>query len=864
MKRFDPEAIKSRLLDRLRVRLDWALVSENGTLSALLDAFADGHAEIARYGEYLLGEKKWTTAQNITSLTTQVGLIGRKPQRRRSAISYVIVSHTDEEGTNRLRNLGRSFFNLDDASNYDNISRDPDPQSPFRTQTLVPWTYDTPYVVPKRTRFISGDGTEYVSTTSVASRSLKEPWNIIRDDPERRRAFLEAGGWAGIKYLKVPVIQGKTRTYTLGRATGERFETRLLPVQNCEDASNNVSKDFLKVYVNQTPAMPDAAKEWVQVRSLLLAGPYDRVFEVNNVPDYSGVLFKFGDDVNGKRLPQGAQLTVEYLESAGENGNLDRRYQIEEMVFPEGYDMIDPRTQNLATFLSATNIAPILGGQNPENEIDLRKNAPQDYLQFYSIATTGAYERQILQYAQLGLDKVKVFSGDRFTRTNPAFAQARQGLNSSNLEIGLSQSVLYVTAIASNGERIENAQTTLIDPVTKAIGDLKAPSDTLAYIDPNFIKLRLSTVVYSSSTDMSDEDIIDLETQALADEYSIFNRDFRQPFYESEYVRLVSSFPFVDYVDTHIETAAHLPLEEDGIAHIPSESEDVDAQGTETITYPTLYKFPFRFDRLFSQNPFSRGFRNYLQNVPALLRVDLKIQNDPRKASQLNRTFFLYDQRNRYQGPEVPTLAQGKFLMLNDTAVITNNTGLPEWRRPEETLENYNDRTVRVAQFPLLDEITNDQTMLARIKATDKSPREIRPYRTDSQGRNRIYQMDEVTWPANEPDPRVPLPGGTQAYLRDWRYINYFDIEFSENYDSPQSAEYAFGYIVFPASYFQFNNVDINNKAQFVGAARNFISLKVYAQPLLDDINPTQWNDILFCDMEDIVVERVRPGQRQQ
>jgi hypothetical protein len=90
VKRFDSEAIFNRLMDRMRVNLNWALLSQNGVIAAMMDTFADRLSEISRYAEYLLGEKKWTTAQNISSLNTQTGLTGRKSHRMRSAISYVL------------------------------------------------------------------------------------------------------------------------------------------------------------------------------------------------------------------------------------------------------------------------------------------------------------------------------------------------------------------------------------------------------------------------------------------------------------------------------------------------------------------------------------------------------------------------------------------------------------------------------------------------------------------------------------------------------------------------------------------------------------------------------------------------------
>jgi hypothetical protein len=36
--------------------------------------------------------------------------------------------------------------------------------------------------------------------------------------------FIAAGGWNGIKYVKVPIIQGELKTIEFGYATGARFE----------------------------------------------------------------------------------------------------------------------------------------------------------------------------------------------------------------------------------------------------------------------------------------------------------------------------------------------------------------------------------------------------------------------------------------------------------------------------------------------------------------------------------------------------------------------------------------------------------------------------------------------------------------
>ena len=68
MKRFDSAAIKARMIERLRISEEWALLLGDGTFGNLIDTIAEGRAEDARYMEYLLGEKKWKTAMNLSSL----------------------------------------------------------------------------------------------------------------------------------------------------------------------------------------------------------------------------------------------------------------------------------------------------------------------------------------------------------------------------------------------------------------------------------------------------------------------------------------------------------------------------------------------------------------------------------------------------------------------------------------------------------------------------------------------------------------------------------------------------------------------------------------------------------------------------
>jgi hypothetical protein len=868
VKRFDSEAIFNRLMDRMEVNLNWALLSQNGVISAMMDAFSDRLAEISRYAEYLLGEKKWTTAQNVSSLNSQVGLVGYKSHRMQSAISYVVVSHTDQSGANRLINYGNTFFSLDDRSNFDNITEDPDPQDPLRTQALAPWTNSTPYIIPLGTVFTSAGGVQFVSTQAVAIRTLTEPYDVIANSASRYAAFLAAGGWNGIKYLKVPVIQGSVQTVTLGTAQGTRFEAMLLPVTNCEDATNNVSSGFLQMMINPTPLTPGAARPWVQTSNILLAGPLDYVFEVSNMPDFSAVIFKFGDGINGQRLPAGALVTLSYLQTAGSGGNISQKYQVTSLSFPQGIQMIDPRTNTISNFLNVTNDHPILGGKDADDQEAIRTNAPISYLESYALATTESYEKQILQYAPIGLDKVKVFAGNA---TN-LLTLIGNTTNTTRgpLVTGISQSVLYVTAISSNGEVLENAQDTFVNPVTRAIGNLKAPTDTLVYIDPELIQLRLSATVFSDDTSESDQDIITAESTALEAAYSIFSMDFKTPFYSSEFGALTQSFPFVSHTDSMVEARAAAPLQVSNIT-FPSVStsptgNNINPNGN--TAYPILYKIGFSFNPIFGSNPYAQGFANFNQSAPYLIRLDLQFINNPVAAASLNRTFFLFDNRASYD-PSLASLTAGapeqnalsinaaKYYNQDGGAVVTNGAIFTDWVRPDETLNGFNNRAARVAQYAYISNIT-DAAFMAGAKNFSVGPFEIRPYYVDSQGNNQIFTAVDVKWPTGTADPRVMLPGNVQCYVKDPRYIDFLDINFLENYNQPASDIFATGSFVIPAGYFGFTNIDITNEKEFVGALSNFISIKVVARPLLTDLEPQDWNEIIFVDSSDIVIERAQ------
>ena len=125
MNRFDPAANYDRYKRRFEKQTNGAQIADQGTIDALFKAQSEVDAEYIRYLEYLYNETKLKNCRNISSVTQMAELVAYKRQLPKSAIGYVIVSHTDIDGKNRLQNFGTSFFDLDAPSDYDDLYKNP-------------------------------------------------------------------------------------------------------------------------------------------------------------------------------------------------------------------------------------------------------------------------------------------------------------------------------------------------------------------------------------------------------------------------------------------------------------------------------------------------------------------------------------------------------------------------------------------------------------------------------------------------------------------------------------------------------------------------------------------------------------------
>jgi hypothetical protein len=857
------------MLSRLQVMEDWANILGVGTISNLIDVIADGEAEIARYLEYLYQEKKWRNARNMSSLTHLADLISYKRQLPKSAIGYVIVSHSDINGIERLPNYGVTFFDLDQTSDFDDLVQNTTAVYEEK-EALVPWTADENYAIPKGTVFKTAAAVPFISIQTIESRALKEPYSAILASEIKKADFVRAGGWNGIKYLKVPVIQGEIVTVNFGYAKGTRFESFTLNSLDIENASNIISAQFFKVRI--TPILmingvqtPEVEEIWEKVENIRLAGPYDKVFEIKILNNENQVLIKFGDGITGQRLPYNARVAVDYLETKGLNGNVEQRFQINQMVLPAGHNLVDPRTNTQGAFLQCTNVVPIMGGKDIENEDEIRVNAPPSYLQSYSIATKAAYYEQILKNSPVNLLHCKLFQSgiydlESYGKLNSEeFESVLE--NSVLQEIHASKNSLLITAIKSNGTKIEDPYGELIEPLIKLFEDNSSPNDSFDYIEPNFVEIRPNIIVNTLET-LTEQEVIDAIKPELLNVYSIFNTDFGKSYFKTDITDIVQNFAFTKYSNIFLEAKTEASLRP-SILSLEQESREV------VLKADTLLAFPFSFDSIFAQDKLAVGFKNYRYKSSYLVRADLMF-----KDATKSKSLFLFDNRIDLQN-EVP-LMDAELLPIDTNIQVPTNHSIEysKFANPINFQNAYSDyfynQQVRTAQFKYIERITSD-SYIYQMKKFNIEPYEIRPLLVDESGKIKQFPKNDVP-----SDLQVSLNLKKEAivsnncYWENTLFIPNCKIIFSENYTSPTSNDYATGYIVLPLVSVLTLEQDRTNLYNMLNNINSFtiiseyierllkdqLTINVYAQPVMDEFHCEYPFDIIYSVRENILIQK--------
>jgi Baseplate J-like protein len=136
------------------------------------------------------------------------------------------------------------------------------------------------------------------------------------------------------------------------------------PNLSAYDLMNIAAAQALPV-ITLTGTLNGANTRWTPLPDLLASGPEDPNFVVEIDTDFTAYL-RFGDNTNGLRPASETQFSATYRVGNGTAGNVGAG----SLIYFEG----DPRIQ------STTNPLPASGGTDPETNAQIRRRAPQAFL----------------------------------------------------------------------------------------------------------------------------------------------------------------------------------------------------------------------------------------------------------------------------------------------------------------------------------------------------------------------------------------------------------------------------------------------------------------------------------------------------
>lgn len=413
-------------------------------------------------------------------------LVGKKLARKHSAIGSIVVSHSDLEGVARYSYVGIDNFNIDAESNYDNLVKDTSLTESTYLHALVPWTSTKVYNVPTGAIFMTKSGIPFICAESKEIKTCTKEWDLVNSSAANLLAFKANDGWNNFKYITVPVVQGIQKEIVLGASTALASQTFLVSTLDIEAADSLYTKQFCYIEVESNGEVT----KWSEIQHLQLATSTDKVFEIEISDDLSGTVIKFGDSINGAIPPKDAIITLHYLETLGEDGNVTELYNFQNEI--DGAE-IPTNSEYPNLTIGCQNTWPIVGGKNLESLAEFKANAETAYAKNYEILHT--YPELLAAINSISpIPMLKVKTSTYYETTN---------INSTKVVL----SKIGITGLSTAVQPLNTIEASLFETIVNANLNKKVLSNKyVKYLAPEIVEIDSSIQIEPKESVISKDD----------------------------------------------------------------------------------------------------------------------------------------------------------------------------------------------------------------------------------------------------------------------------------------------------------------------------------------------------------------------
>lgn len=507
---FDFDSTRNRLLRSLRGKSSWADILPYSTNTRLIDSVAESIVELAEYDEYLTRETKWRIAQNRSSLVNQADILNYAAHRKVGAKGPLRVSASEDVADISVRKWDETFgYNEGNQVVYD----DGDTSRLYEAQTtILPTTEDDPNDPPPETNEWERVNVSHDVNIEIPVRSVFSDGGDLQVTTVEKFVLTSDDD-----YVDIDVIQGTPRTETR-EATGANYEEFTIENDSIDDNEYSVRVNGIK---------------WEEVDDLRLSDKDDTHYEIRTLPDGSGVVLRFGNDIFGRRLESGDQVEFRFIDTDGIEGNVTSVDTINETE-TSFYDVDGNQVE-----LYVMNDETIGGGKDLESIESIRTNAPR-------LFQTGGRATSKSDYQVL-------MEGFDFVSRAIAWGAYEYNIDNNNPPgtfIEAQENIVHVAAFTTAGEELSTSQK---DEIRSEINKVKAPTDIIKFEPVSIINLIFTVEAFIRDRAFTQSSVKDSIREELSEEYDINNRDFAENLYRSDYVAFIDDIDGVYYHNTTID-----------------------------------------------------------------------------------------------------------------------------------------------------------------------------------------------------------------------------------------------------------------------------------------------------------------------
>lgn len=303
------------------------------------------------------------------------------------------------------------------------------------------------------------------------------------------------------------LYQGIFTEYPTYVATGQPFETLTLTTVDTNDTNVAIDHFNLNVYVRDNKVVNPTWVKYTPTQSLFLERSDANAYEVR-LDENLRYEFKFGNDINGRKLKEGDEVAIYYLKSAKQAGEVGPGILDDNILFLYS----TPRFNNIQTDTTPANINLITQAQtqsliftnsNPSTKFveaesvdSIKLNAANTFRSQYRLITSGDFENYVRQNYSNLLASVKVANNWDYISGHLKY-YFDLGVTSPNLESRvLFNQVKFADSSNSNNVYIYAVpKLELINSLSTRVNYLNTAQKQLILNDLQQVKLTTSEVI---------------------------------------------------------------------------------------------------------------------------------------------------------------------------------------------------------------------------------------------------------------------------------------------------------------------------------------------------------------------------------